>query len=164
MKGAIGMASEAHKVEYAQPRRSVEPSRKPVLQVKTNVKKQKRRERFRVAGMILCAAVMLFLICGVLYTQSTIAELQTSINTQNKQLAEVNTENRNLVSQLDSKVNLKTIEDQAASLGLVKMENSQKVYIRSHVENKIVVQENGLTKLLKKPWGTMLNAMDYLNP
>lgn len=142
------MARTAHQLNYPAPRRSVISEEKPELRVTTNVRKRKRKERFKVLGIFMIAAVMLFLVCGMLYTQSTIAELQTSINLQNKELAEVNTENRNLTSQLDSKVNLKTIEQQAADLGLTKMENGQKIYIRSQAGNQIIVQPNGLSKML----------------
>lgn len=154
------MAKTAHQLNYPAPRRSVVTEEKPELRVSINVKKRKRKERIKVFGIVITVAVMLFLICGMLYTQSTIAELQTNLNLQTKELAEVNTENRNLTSQLDSKVNLKTIEQQAADLGLVKMENGQKIYIRSQAGNQIIIQQNGLSKILSSAQDEISNVVE----
>lgn len=159
------MAKEAYDLNYFMPRHKAKaPSKRPVLRVQKNEKKQRRRKVWRAVKMFCATAVMLFLVCGVLYTQSTVAELQNSIGVANKDLAQENTERRNLTAQLDSKVNLKTVEQQAAMLGLIKMENSQKTYIRSQQENLIEVRTGKLDELLENTRNKMLNMMDYLNP
>lgn len=159
------MAKAAYDFEYFMPSKAVAlPKQAPVLQVRKNEKKQQRSKMWRKVRLFFAVTAMLVLACGVLYTQSVVAELQNEIGVQSKLLAEENTAHRSLTAQLDGKVNLKTVEQQAAALGLIRMENSQKTYIRAQQENQIEVRQDGFAKLLENTRNSMMNMMDYLSP
>lgn len=141
------------------------PARPQVRVVKPRRKtREKALAKLRTVGTVLCVLAIVALACGVLQTQTTIAQLQTDIAEQNKLAVEEEALGAFLTYELDSQTNLKNVEKRAAELGLVKMEKSQVTYVQAEAQNQIEVNQNALTQWLHKLQSGTMNMVDFLNP
>ena len=162
------MADVAYEFERfaAKTKAPVQKSRLKVA-VKENavkVKNENRAQLMKTVRTLLAAMVVVVLVCGVLYTQTNISELQSQIDTQNQALLEEESLYAYLSFELESMTNVRNVEQRAAEMGLVEMNSSQITYVRVDDEAEIEVRQDPIDKLLSKAQTGFLTVMDYLNP
>lgn len=104
---------------------------------------------------VVFAVAFVVLVCGVLYTQSTLAELQSDIKTQNSALKEEKSINASLTLNMGSKANLKDIEERAKEMGMIKPEQDDTIYIRPSDGERVIVKENSF----KSFWSNMFDKV-----
>ena len=98
---------------------------------------------------IVSIAVMFALIIGVISTNASITAYSTKIADEQEMITQLESEKSYLEFTLESRMSLDEIEDYAINtLGMVKMDSSQKKYVELESENKIVVSENTVTEKL----------------
>ncbi|MEG1126252.1 MAG: hypothetical protein RSE10_06120 [Oscillospiraceae bacterium] len=132
--------------------------------VKNDDKKALRRFKlkgFKTAAMI---TILLSLVCSNLYSKSKVTELSKDVAIAQKELLELASEHTYLSTEMQMKTNIKNVEARAASLGLVKMNESQKIYISLANENKIVRPENAAEKTAENLRTGLMSFMEYLAP
>ena len=159
------MANEAYDLSrFATSRTApVQSKKQPKVRLVENRDRLRRTQQIKKAAAIMLSSVFLLaLVAGVINTQTTITELQSSIATQNKLLSDEQALNVHLTFELDSKTNLKNIEERASQLGLVKLENSQKTYIRNLEENQIEVHPNGLMQMVEDARAGLESMLGHL--
>lgn len=127
---------------------------------------KKAIRRFKLKGVrtVMLICVMSFLLGSLLYSQSISNELTSKINDIEKTCAEAMSEHTYLANEMQMKTNISNIEQQAAALGLVKMDKSQITYITLAQENKIVRPENNLEKTSENLRSGLMSFMEYLAP
>ncbi|MDL2293909.1 hypothetical protein LJC60_04675, partial [Ruminococcaceae bacterium OttesenSCG-928-D13] len=143
------MAEPAYDLERFAPAKQI-PAR-PRVRVARGEKEAKTARRQQVMRMVrtmLGVAVMVALVCGVLYTQTQLAELSKNITSAKNELNEEKSLNAYLTFEMDNMTSQKNIEERAAALGLEKMDNGQVYYFRVEEGNGIQVRENPFARML----------------
>ena len=134
------------------------------LRVKQGGKPNPRVD-FKLIRSIALAALMLALVCSVLLSHAQLSEL--TMDLQDEQLAlraEENTHNY-LTGQLNSKTNMRNVEEAAAGeLGLVKLDPAQVTYFTLDGEGKLDKPQSGTQKLAGWFESGMFSLMDDLAP
>lgn len=125
--------------------------------VKTQKKKKVGKLSFkRIAGLyfVLLIALMSFTV----YNQAVLTETRSRVNSSRKQLTTLENTYDTLNAKLENMVSLKAAEEYATGvLGLVKIDNSQVVYVDLETENVIEVGEadTGLLGSLKAAFASV---------
>lgn len=107
-------------------------ARKPKVETKRRVKVKPREKRKLKpeAKMMLYVGIGFFILFAISYRNSVINEKFAKIKELKSNLATIQKENEQLEANIESNLNLKTIEQSARELlGMQKLENSQSVYI-----------------------------------
>lgn len=142
----------------------------PERQQKPRVRVAKRRASraaspvLRMVRILATAIVMVVLVGGVLYTQAAITELQGQIAAANNELVEETALHDYYTYKLESMTNIRNVEQRAAELGLVKINQNQQTYVRVADGDQIEVRENPLESLLNKARTGLLTAAEDLSP
>ena len=111
---------------------------------------------------VLSLAVLLALVLGVVATNASITSYTTKIADEQEAIVQLESEKSYLEFTLESRMSLDEIEDYAINtLGMVKMDSSQKKYVELESENKIVVSDNAVTEKLEEAIQPILS---YLLP
>ena len=107
-------------------------AKKAKVETKKRVKtRQKEKRKVKPeAKMMLYVAIGFMILLAISYRNSVINEKFTKIKELKSNLSTLQKENEQLEANIESNLNLKTIEQSARdSLGMQKLENSQSVYI-----------------------------------
>ena len=98
---------------------------------------------------VISIAVLFALIIGVIATNASITAYSTKIADEQVMIVQLESEKSYLEFTLESRMSLDEIEDYAINtLGMVKMDSSQKKYVELESENRIVVSDNTVTEKL----------------
>ncbi len=108
----------------------------------------KRLEKLRTVNTIIMLALLLGLACSLLQSYAKLNELNMSVQYTQKELVAAKSEYDYLSSVLSSKTNLKTVEEVAGELGLMKRDESQVTYITLEKESVISSPESGTEKFV----------------
>lgn len=139
--------------EY-EPRVKKYPKKSTAIKTKKQAKKQsnkKVKQELKIEARVIMYIVIGFAILfAISYRNSVINEKFAEIKNLKSSLAAVEKENEQLEANIESSLNLKTIEQSAKELlGMQKLENSQSVYInlpkQDYVEpasEEIITEEN----------------------
>ncbi len=157
------MAEIAYQLERFAPREKEPPVRVRVAP-KTRSRSKGARQILRMVRVLVCSLVMVVLVCGLLYTQASITELQGQISDQQKALTEEEALYNYLSYELEGVTNIRNVEQRAAELGLAKVNANQLSYVRVADGEKIEVKESGLDALLNKARTGLLNTAERLEP
>lgn len=110
---------------------------------------------------VATAAVVLALVCSVLYGQTRSTELTASIKAQQDTLAELQDDYEYLSTQLEMKTNISAVEEYAAGLGLTPADKSQVVYVYDGEENTVTRSKTGFGKFADTVAKGFLSMMEY---
>ncbi len=138
------------------------------VQVTPSRRKRTRAGRY-AAGMrwmskVAAAAVMLAMVCSLIYSQAQVTELTGDVQNTQADLENARSTYAYLSGQLDERSSLNNIEAQAAALGLVKMDRSQISYVTLQTESRIELPESEAEKLFEEMNTGMLSIFEYLVP
>lgn len=142
--------------------RAEAPSQKPRVRVaKGSSRRASAQLKQMLRTMLLCTVVVVLAV-GVLYTQTSITELQSQIAGAEKQMNELKTVHDYLNGELEKMVNLRTLDERAQALGLVQMDHSKVNYIRVNDGDAIQVKKSTLEQLLEDIQARFLSIWEYL--
>lgn len=127
-------------------------------------KKQAMKISAQAYKTVAVSCVMAMLTVGLLQSEATITQLTTQIQKTNQQLVNAQSDYNYLSGVLDSKTNLKNVEQIAAQLGLMKLDKSQITYVTLENESTIQRPENGWQRVLDLLNNGFLRLMDHLDP
>ncbi len=143
------MAEPAYDIDYFSPAKKRE-EKKPRERTSNKRVKREKSERavhaIKMVRFVAAVVLMVGLMCGVLYTQTTITELQSQINDKESALTDATATNVYLNHQLDGMVNTRYVEERAKELGLVKMSQAQVTYVRVEDGQNIELRESGISQ------------------
>ncbi len=106
------------------------PKTEPKKRIKAKAKPKTKRKLKPEAKMMVYVAIGFMILLAISYRNSVINEKFAEIKKLKSNLATLQKENEQLEANIESNLNLKTIEQSARdSLGMQKLENSQSVYI-----------------------------------
>lgn len=115
---------------------------RPTLSVVSNPKYQ-ARNRLSVVRLLSCAAVVVTVICVMLYSRAQLTELTAQISDQKENYQALLSENTRLRAELESKVSLRGVEDRAKELGMAKMQAYQVEYVNMDQVDEITLSGTG---------------------
>ncbi|OUN87855.1 MULTISPECIES: hypothetical protein [Eubacteriales] len=127
-------------------------------------KKQAMKISAQAYKTVAVSCVMVMLTVGLLQSQATLTQLTTQIQKTNQQLVNAQSDYNYLSGVLDSKTNLKNVEQIAAQLGLMKLDKSQITYVTLENESTIQRPESGWQRILDMLNNGFLRLMDHLDP
>jgi len=114
---------------------------------------------------VALTALMLALVCSVLYSQAQLSELTMDVQNYQAQLKEEQNTYNYLSGELNSKTNMKNVEEVASGqLGLVKLDPTQVTYFTLEGESKVDKPESGTQKLAGWFESGLLSLMENLDP
>ncbi len=134
--------------------------------VKTQKRKKAKRKRVSsMAQVLFFGGVLVLLMCVVLYVQAQSIALSGEIDKQEEILLLLNSDNEFLTNELEMRTNLKDVEIYATTtLGLVKKDSSQIIYVQRDSISNITVNEGIFVNLLKSVNQNLLNFSEYIAP
>ena len=127
-------------------------------------KKQAMKISAQAYKTVAVSCVMVMLTVGLLQSQATLTQLTGQIQKTNQQLINAQSDYNYLSGVLDSKTNLKNVEQIAARLGLMKLDKSQITYVTLESESTIQRPESGLERIWNLLSSSFLRLMDHLDP
>lgn len=136
-------------------------SKKSTLSKKTNKPKNKAETvQKNNAKVVLCIGIVFVVLFAISYRNALIAQEYSGIKSLKSKLSVVEKENEQLEVNIESKTNLRTIEEKASKeLGLKKLDDSQTVYVsldkQDYIESsteevKLQEESNWFTNILNK--------------
>lgn len=157
------MAQVAYNLEHFAPARNTARPR-PGLRVAKKRRAQRARPVWRMVRTLLAVSLLMALVCAVLYTQTTVNELQRDIARMEKRMTEEEALNAHLTFQLENMTSLKGIEERAVEMGMEKVSNGQITYYRVDDGGSIEVKENPLARLFEQIRSGFLDIVGNLVP
>ena len=160
------MAAPAYAFERFAPRKK--EAQQPDIRVAPGAARKRARQkallraRLRLLGVMVGAIFFVGLTAALLHTQSSMAALQIEISTQQKELVDQHALGVYLKYELESKTNLKEIEERAIEMGMMKKEQDQIVYMQNRQDNSITVSDSAISRFLSSISGGVLSVVDYL--
>ncbi|MEG2203704.1 MAG: hypothetical protein RRY21_00940 [Oscillospiraceae bacterium] len=123
--------------------------------------------RRRDAGFMMRAGVLfvmtLAIICAILSNKVALTELTAEIEETQNQLGQLQNENRRMQVELEGRVSLRTVEEEAASrLGMAKMESYQVEYVDLGAGDQVLMTrepERSMADRITEVWE---KALEYL--
>ena len=140
---------------------------KPRLRVAKTPKKRRFLARYNLKWLkvVAAAAVMLALVCSVLYSQTQATELSANIKNQQDELTDLQSDYTYLTNELEMKTNLSTVKEYALStLQMVKLDRSKITYVMADEQNTVVRTSSGLARVADEVTQGVLSFMEYLAP
>lgn len=115
----------------------VKPAERPQIRV-AEKKKVRKKPKFK-AGLLAAAAVLVALVCMVVYNKMMLMEAVSATNRAASKLAELESQEGRLEVELESLVSLRQADDYAVNeLGLVKTDNACVTYVNLYSDSVIV--------------------------
>ncbi len=137
----------------------------PRLQVRRGNGRRKAAALRRAMTRAVVGAVMLMLVCSVIYSNVQLTELTGQIQDQKALLVKAESWNSYLTGELDSKTNMRNVEEIATGqLGMIKADPSQITYITLEEEGTIDRPAGGVQKLVGMLQAGILSLMDSVDP
>ncbi len=156
------MAETAYELQRFAPREEKAPRRAVVQVAKPHTGTAK--QVFRMLRTLLTVGLLVSLVCGVLYTQTTMTELQSEISSKNQELVDQEAMYAYLSFELESKTTPRAIEQRAGELGLVPMNSNQITYVQVEEGNPIEIRKGPLDGLNQQFGAGLKAAADQLSP
>lgn len=100
----------------------------PILNVVKEPKYQ-RRDRMMAVRVVSTVAVIVAIICVMLYSRAQLTELTDRIGTYNTEYQNLVSERTRLNAEIEGKVSLRSVEESAKLMGLDKMQAYQVEYV-----------------------------------
>ncbi len=111
---------------------------------------------------ILGVALVLSLVIGVIATNAAVTRYTADITSVKSEIVQLESQQDYLNFTLESRMTLDEIENYATgTLGMVKMEPSQRKYVELEGENKIVMNDTSVTSKINK---AIQPVLSYLLP
>lgn len=155
------MANQAYDLERFAVRTEVPVKKKEVNVRVVKGNKKRKNTQLRMIGMLLGVFVVIGLACGVLYTESRLAELKNGISKQERLLTDEISTYVYLTYEQDNKTNLKNVEQRALELGMRQIDKNQISYVQTAEDNQIEVYPSGVAKLFENTKAGALSIADY---
>lgn len=142
-----------------------EQQKAPRLEVRRGNGRRKAAALRTAVKRAVAGAVMLVLVCAVIYSNVQLTELTGQIQEQEALLVKASSWNSYLTSELDSKTNMRNVEEIATGrLGMIKADPSQITYITLDEEGTIDRPASGVQKLVGMLQAGILSLMDRVDP
>lgn len=131
----------AYDFEMFMPREKTMPRENIVKMPKSRVKTAPKRKAVAlqaVSSKLLAAVVTVFMLaafCFNIYMRIAINEINSEINDVKSQINELDSEYTRLSVEFNRKISYQNLEEEAANLGMRKMDKNQVVYIRVNDTN-----------------------------
>lgn len=154
------MAQTVYDFARFEPQPKVLPQPKPVVKVSKGRGKAAKEQTRRMLRIMLFCSVLVALVCGVLYTQTTVTELQSQIASAQNNLVEQQILGSYLNSELEKMVNLRNIDERAQQLGLVMVDSSRVNNIRVSEQASLTVKKTALEEILEEIQARFLSVLD----
>ena len=137
----------------------------PKLEVRRGDASRRAAARRQNMARGLLALTMLALVCAVIYSHVQLTELTGEIQDARAELTAANSWNSYWSNTLDSKTNLRTVEEAATTrLGMIKADPSQITYIRLEDESVIEKSAGSTGKLLESLKAAALSLIGSFDP
>lgn len=127
-------------------------------------KTARQQQVLRMVRILALVAVLVGLVCAVLYTQAQLTEVTHEITKKEAALNEEKSLNAWLTFELDNMTSLKNIEERAAELDLKKMDNGQINYFKVEDNNGIQVKESPIARMLQNARDGIQNIIEHIIP
>lgn len=155
------MAQPAYDLEHF----AVKSSRAaPRVRVAKREKTARQKQFAQMRRILLAVGLLVLMVWGVLYNNAQITEVQSDIKAADEQLAEENALNFYLSFELDNRISLNNMEEQAQELGLERVDEAGVSYFRVEEATGIQVRENIFSRLWNAARDGFLSILDYLTP
>lgn len=142
-----------------------ERRREELRVVKTPKKKGLLRRlpvSMQTLSLMLMGALMAGLMLSVLFSQTKVTELTGDIQTQQQLLVELQSEYAYLSNEMEMKANITQVEQYAQDqLGLVKLDQSQIIYVSGKAENSVTRTKTGFGRFADELSSGLLSIMSY---
>lgn len=158
------MAAVAYDLDRFETRKRQEPARKPRVRVSKVQRSKASGQVAKMLRVLLATTLMVLLVCGVLYTQTQVTELQSQIDKAGSTLDEEEALYAHLSFELQNMSTQRNIEQRAEELGLVKLNSNQIIYVKVDEGNQIEVKEKPFSGWFNKAETGLLSVLDHLNP
>lgn len=153
------MSEPAYELDYFTPRKEEKTAR---VRVAKKEKSAFATQLLKMARTFAAVLLVVSLMTGVLYTQTSVTELQSEIEQAEKDLTDQNAMRAYLSHEMESRANTRTIEQRAQELGLAKTTPSQVTYVRVEDGNSIELRESSFTLWWESTWETVSGWFDSL--
>lgn len=114
----------------------------PTLNVVKN-QKYKKRDRMMVLRVVSSVAVVVAVICVMLYSRAELTALSYQIGQYEDTYQDLTNDYTRLSAEIESKISLRSVEESAKSLGLSKVETYQVKYLNLEGEDSVVIPMGG---------------------
>ena len=158
------MAEVAYELSRFAPREQEEKDIKPP---RVRVAKQRgkaTKQVFKMVRVLLTVGLFVVLVCGVLYTQTTVTELQSEISGMDQELVEQEALYAYLSFELESMTTPRAIEQRAGEMGLVQLNSNQITYVQVEEGDQIEVREGAFSGVLERIETGLKALMDQIRP
>ena len=135
------MAEPAYQLEYFAPRKEKDEKKARVRVVKKE-KSAFAKQMIKMARAFAAILLVVALMTGVLYTQTSVTELQSDLVQAEKDLTDQQAMHAYLAHEMESRANTRTIEQRAKELGFAKTGANQITYVRAEDSNSIELKES----------------------
>ena len=126
---------------------------------------QRVTKKLATIKLIAMTALGLSLAWGVIYSQVQVVEISANIDSTNFKLEEAVSEYNYLTVMLESKTNLKKVEEVASQqLGLLEIDKSQITYLTLEDENLVIKPEGKFEDLVSEAGDGLMNLVEYIVP
>ena len=136
----------------------------PKLEVRRGDASRRAAARRQSMARGLLALTMLALVCAVIYSHVQLTELTGEIQDARAELTTANSWNSYWNNTLDSKTNLRMVEEAATTLGMIKADPSQITYIKLDETSTVDRPASGLQKLAGMLHAGALSLVGSLDP
>ncbi len=156
------MAEAAYELSRFAPREE-KPEKAPRVKV---VKKTRgsAKKVFKILRTFFAVGFLVALVCGVLFTQTKVTELQSQISDMNQELVNQEAMYAYLNFELESKTTPRAIEQRASEMGLVPLNGNQITYVQVNEGDEIEVSEGPLAGLRNRLENSLKLLADHINP
>ena len=138
--------------------------RRPDLKVKKGGASRLKLD-LQLVRRVAVTAVMLALVCSVLFSHAQLSELTMDIQEYRAELREEEHTFNYLSGELNSKTNMKNVEEAASGeLGLIKLDPAQVTYFTLDGEDQVDKPESSAQKLAGWLTAGFHSLMEHLDP
>lgn len=137
----------------------------PALELIEN-SKYKKRDRMTSLRIVSTAAVVVAVICVMLYSRAQLTELSSDLGKMNNEHQLLQSEYTRLCAEMEGKVSLRGVEERAKELGLSKVQSYQVEYIsieksENFATSGVKPQELSLLDKLSLSMGSFLEYIKF---
>ncbi len=137
------------------------PQKQPEKRIQ--VRKNSPQPSVSVFKSVLLAVASLFLLCAIINGKVETSKLYRESAVVDKQLANITSENARLETEYQGKTSIQAVENYAETkLGLVKLDESQREYIKIQKENVIEVVKNNDTNIFVSVKNWFTDVLEYI--
>ena len=154
------MAEPAYQLEYFAPRKKEE--KKARVHVAKKEKSAFARQMLKMVRALAAILLVVSLMTGVLYTQTSITELQSDLVQAEQDLTDQQAMHAYLAHEMESRANTRTIEQRAKELGFAKTGANQITYVRVEDGNNIELKESDFALWWESVKETVAGWLDKL--